>query len=91
MIALEVDDMQETADYLSTRGVDIVWGPRVRETYSRAEFCTPTGTASSSGNGSSEQMLHKGAGPFSVAARSIRPMSGSATEDTVPRSTRDKG
>ena len=30
MIALEVDDMQKTTDYLRTKGVDIVWGPRVR-------------------------------------------------------------
>ena len=37
MIALEVDD------YLRTKGVDIVWGPRVRETYSRAEICDPNG------------------------------------------------
>jgi glyoxylase I family protein len=43
MIALEVDDMQNTADYLKTKGVDIVWGPRVRETYSRAEICDPNG------------------------------------------------
>jgi glyoxylase I family protein len=43
MIALEVDDMQKTVDYLSTKGVDIVWGPRVRETYSRAEICDPNG------------------------------------------------
>jgi glyoxylase I family protein len=43
MIALEVDNMQETADYLKTKGVDIVWGPRVRETYSRAEICDPNG------------------------------------------------
>src|SRR5215470_3459363 len=43
MIALEVDDMQEAADYLRTKGVDIVWGPRVRETYSRAEICDPNG------------------------------------------------
>jgi catechol 2,3-dioxygenase-like lactoylglutathione lyase family enzyme len=43
MIALEVDDMQKTADYLRTKGVDIVWGPRVRETYSRAEICDPNG------------------------------------------------
>ena len=43
MIALEVDDMQETADYLKTKGVDVVWGPRVRETYSRAEICDPNG------------------------------------------------
>src|ERR1700722_7143145 len=43
MIALEVDHMQRTADYLRTKGVDIVWGPRVRETYSRAEICDPNG------------------------------------------------
>jgi catechol 2,3-dioxygenase-like lactoylglutathione lyase family enzyme len=43
MIALEVDDMQKTADYLRTKGVDIVWGPRVRESYSRAEICDPNG------------------------------------------------
>jgi catechol 2,3-dioxygenase-like lactoylglutathione lyase family enzyme len=41
MIALEVDDMQKTADYLTTKGLDIVWGPTVRETYSRAETCCP--------------------------------------------------
>jgi catechol 2,3-dioxygenase-like lactoylglutathione lyase family enzyme len=43
MIALEVDDMQKTADYLTSKGVDIVWGPRVRETCSRAEICDPNG------------------------------------------------
>ena len=43
MIALEVDDMQETTDYLKTKGVDIVWGPRFRETYARAEICDPGG------------------------------------------------
>ena len=43
MIALEVDDMRKTAEFLSTKGVDIVWGPRVRETYSRAEICDPNG------------------------------------------------
>ena len=43
MIALEVDDMQKTVDYLRTKGVDIVWGPTVRETYSRAEICDPNG------------------------------------------------
>jgi len=43
MMALEVDDMQETTDYLRTKGVEIVWGPRVRETYSRAEICDPNG------------------------------------------------
>jgi glyoxylase I family protein len=43
MIALEVEDMQKTTDYLRTKGVEVVWGPRVRETYSRAEICDPNG------------------------------------------------
>jgi glyoxylase I family protein len=43
MIALEVDDMQKVGDYLKTKGVGFVWGPRVRETYSRAEICDPNG------------------------------------------------
>ena len=43
MIALEVDDMQRATDYLRTKGVEVVWGPRVRETYSRAEICDPNG------------------------------------------------
>lgn len=43
MIALEVDDMQQAADYLKEKGVDIVWGPRVRKTYARAEICDPNG------------------------------------------------
>ena len=41
MIALEVDDMQKATDYLKTKGVEVVWGPRVRETYARAEICDP--------------------------------------------------
>ena len=43
MMALEVDDMQKDIDYLRTKGVEVVWGPRVRETYSRAEICDPNG------------------------------------------------
>jgi catechol 2,3-dioxygenase-like lactoylglutathione lyase family enzyme len=43
MIAIEVDDMQQTADYLKEKGVDIVWGPMVRPTYARAEICDPNG------------------------------------------------
>jgi glyoxylase I family protein len=43
MIALEVDDMQKATDYLRTKGVEVVWGPRIRETYSRAEICDPNG------------------------------------------------
>jgi catechol 2,3-dioxygenase-like lactoylglutathione lyase family enzyme len=43
MIALEVDDMNKAADYLKTKGVEIVWGPRVTDTYARAEICDPNG------------------------------------------------
>src|SRR5215470_12995552 len=43
LIALEVDDMQQTIEFLKTKGVEVVWGPRVRETYSRAEICDPNG------------------------------------------------
>ena len=43
MIALEVDDMNEAAEYLKTKGVDIVWGPRVTPDYARAEICDPNG------------------------------------------------
>ena len=43
MIALEVDDMRKATDYLRTKGVEVVWGPRVREMYSRAEICDPNG------------------------------------------------
>jgi glyoxylase I family protein len=43
LIALEVDDMQQTVDYLRQKGIDIVWGPRVRDTYARAEIRDPNG------------------------------------------------
>jgi catechol 2,3-dioxygenase-like lactoylglutathione lyase family enzyme len=43
MIAIEVDDMQQAADWLKQKGVDIVWGPRITETYARAEICDPNG------------------------------------------------
>jgi glyoxylase I family protein len=43
MIALEVDDMAKATDYLRTKGVEVVCGPRVRETYSRAEIRDPNG------------------------------------------------
>src|ERR1700746_3637303 len=39
MIALEGGDMQKATEYLRTKGVEVAWGPRVRETYSRAEIC----------------------------------------------------
>jgi glyoxylase I family protein len=41
MMALEVDDMEKTADYLRTKGVDIVWGPRVREAYLKSGDLRP--------------------------------------------------
>jgi hypothetical protein len=62
MIALEIEDMQKTANYLRTKGVDIVWGPRVREAYSRAEICDPTAITSSSDSGSDEPMCSRQAG-----------------------------
>jgi glyoxylase I family protein len=43
MIALEVDDMQQATDYLKQKGIEIVWGPRITETYARAEICDPNG------------------------------------------------
>ena len=43
MIALEVDDMERAADYLRGKGVDLVWGPKIAETYARAEICDPDG------------------------------------------------
>jgi glyoxylase I family protein len=43
MMALEVDDMDKTVDYLKTKGTDIVWGPKVREKYVRAEIRDPNG------------------------------------------------
>ena len=43
LIALEVDDMRKTAEELKTKGVEIVWGPVVRDTYARAEICDPNG------------------------------------------------
>ena len=43
MIALEVDDMQKTIEYLRTKRIDIIWGPRVREKSARAEINDPNG------------------------------------------------
>jgi catechol 2,3-dioxygenase-like lactoylglutathione lyase family enzyme len=62
MIALEVDDMQRATDYLRTKGVEVVWGPRVRETYSRAEIWTRTAIALSLGSGSLELLRSLGRG-----------------------------
>lgn len=43
MVAIEVEDMQKAADYLKTKGVDIVWGPVVTDAYARAEIRDPNG------------------------------------------------
>jgi glyoxylase I family protein len=43
MIAIEVEDMQKASDYLKGHGIDIVWGPRVTDTYARAEIRDPNG------------------------------------------------
>ncbi len=43
MMALEVGDMQKTVEYLQAKGVEIVWGPLVREKYARAEIRDPNG------------------------------------------------
>ncbi len=43
MMALEVDDMQQTIEELKGKGVDVVWGPKFRQTYARAEIRDPDG------------------------------------------------
>jgi glyoxylase I family protein len=43
MIAIEVEDMRKASEYLKGKGIDIVWGPMVRETYARAEIRDPNG------------------------------------------------
>ena len=43
MMALEVEDMQRTIEYLKTKQVEIVWGPKIREKYARAEIRDPNG------------------------------------------------
>jgi catechol 2,3-dioxygenase-like lactoylglutathione lyase family enzyme len=43
MMALEIDDMQKTVEYLKSKQIEIVWGPKVREKYARAEIRDPNG------------------------------------------------
>ncbi|HZU89254.1 MAG TPA: VOC family protein [Stellaceae bacterium] len=43
MIALEVENMQRAIDHLRGKGVAVAWGPRVRESYARAEIRDPDG------------------------------------------------
>jgi hypothetical protein len=43
MMALEVDDMRKTLEYLKTKSIDPVWGPVFRDKYARAEIRDPNG------------------------------------------------
>jgi hypothetical protein len=43
MMALEADDKQKATGYLRVKGVEVVWDPRLRETYSRAGIRDPNG------------------------------------------------
>jgi glyoxylase I family protein len=43
LIALEVEDMDRATTYLKGKGVEVVWGPMVRDNYARAEICDPNG------------------------------------------------
>jgi glyoxylase I family protein len=43
MIALEVDDMDETVEYLKDKGVEIIFGPVTLGTAKRAEIADPNG------------------------------------------------
>jgi catechol 2,3-dioxygenase-like lactoylglutathione lyase family enzyme len=43
MMALEIDDMDQTVAELKAKGVEVVWGPMVRPNYARAEICDPNG------------------------------------------------
>ena len=44
MMALEVEDMDKTVEYLKSKGVEISWGPRLFEKkFARAEIRDPNG------------------------------------------------
>lgn len=45
MMALEVDDMQKAVEYLKAKGIEVVWGPKVREKYvkRKSEIRDPNG------------------------------------------------
>jgi hypothetical protein len=57
IIALEVDDMQKTDNYLKTLGVDIVWGQGFAGPTQERRSAIRTATTSSSDSGSGEQRL----------------------------------
>jgi glyoxylase I family protein len=43
MMALEVEDMQRALEHLAAKGIQPVWGPKIRENYARAEIRDPDG------------------------------------------------
>jgi len=44
MMALEVEDMQKTVEYLQTKGIDIVWGRESARRSRERRSATPTAT-----------------------------------------------
>ena len=63
MMAIEVDDMQKAAEYLKTKGTEIVWGPMVTGNGARAEICDPNGYRIELGNGSDPSRRVKSSKP----------------------------
>jgi glyoxylase I family protein len=44
LIAVEVDDMEKAVEFLKSQGVEVVWGPKIRDKHSaRAEITDPNG------------------------------------------------
>ena len=43
LIALEVEDMDKALQFLKSKGVECVWGPRKAANYARAEITDPNG------------------------------------------------
>lgn len=52
MMAVEVEDMKKAADYLSTKGIKIVWGPRESRRASGQKYAIPMAITSNSESGS---------------------------------------
>ena len=43
LISYEGASVEAAVQYLKTKGVEVVWGPKVREKYARAAICDPNG------------------------------------------------
>src|SRR5271169_1244623 len=57
MIALEVDDMQQAADYLKQQGIDLVWARDLPKLMRGPSSAIPMASILSSGNGSANAGL----------------------------------